>query len=159
VANKQYYLDNKEEVKARSAERYLKIRVRDREKLNAQSAAKYHSNKTNLSFRLRQLVRGAKARSKIQDIPFDLDVEYVRNLWDSQEGRCSVSNIKFDLNPSGTYQNKDAPSLDKIIPSDGYIKGNIRLVTWHVNAAILNHGLETFLDLCRAVTEYNKGHP
>lgn len=116
----------------------------------------YHKKKYDLDFKLNQLVRGAKQRSKIQSIPFDIDFEHVRGLWDASKGHCVVSGKPFDISSSDTYQNKNAPSLDKIDPQQGYVKGNVRLVTWHVNAAILNFGLDTFLELCRDVLNHNK---
>lgn len=156
MANPDYYLANKERVRLKSREYYAKNKERMLEKKRKASSEFYNSNKGDLDFRLRQLVRGAKQRAKLQGLDFDIDFEYVKELWSITNGKCQVSGREFDLTPSDTYQNKDAPSLDKIEPKLGYIKGNVRLVTWHVNAAILNFGLDTFLDLCRNVIENTK---
>lgn len=156
MSGPQYYIDNKEHVKAKARAWYAKNREEVLAAKNARGKELYHAKKGTVKFKVQQLFNGAKARSKKYNLPFDLDCKYIQYLWDSSDGRCSVSGIPFELAGSNTYQNRNAASLDKIDPELGYTKGNVRLVTWHVNAAILNFGLDNFLTLCETVMKYNK---
>ena len=103
--------------------------------------------------RCQALLSGAKNRSKTKNLSFDLDHEYLYNLWLEQDGRCQVTNEEFDLRrpEEGFSCRWNAPSLDRINPSKGYIKGNVRLVCYQINAAIGEFGLEHFLELCKKV--------
>lgn len=156
VASPQYYIDNREAVKAKARAYYAANKERIAATKREQGNRYYHSRKGTQEFKIKQLYDGARERSRKSELPFDLDVEYIKSLWESTNGCCSVSGTPFDLKPSETFQNPNAASLDKIIPKLGYVKGNVRLVTWHVNAAILNFGLPTFLTLCENVIKHNK---
>lgn len=108
-------------------------------------------------YRVRRMLGAAKTRSVIKDVPFDIDFEFLIDLWESQNGACCVSGRVFDLEPAKERVNKNAPSLDRIVPELGYTKGNVRFVSWQVNAAISEYGLANFMNICRDVIEFNKG--
>lgn len=42
------------------------------------------------------------------------------------------------------YNRKKAPSIDRIIPHIGYIKGNVRLITYHMNISLSDFGEKEF---------------
>ena len=92
----------------------------------------------------------AKNRAKDKNLPFDLDVDYLMGLWDGSHGTCEISGRKMDLEPSGKFAqvNPDAPSIDRKIPEKGYVKGNVRFVTYHVNVSLSEFGDEKLLSLC-----------
>jgi hypothetical protein len=69
---------------------------------------------------------GCKSRSKKNGIPFDLDVQYVQELLNESD-TCPLLGVKYD---EGRYM----PSLDKIIPELGYVKGNVWVVSYRANA-------------------------
>lgn len=108
--------------------------------------------------RCRILLSAAKNRSKTKELDFNLDLEYLISLWDEQDGCCCITGVPFNLDYSAKHRepNFDAPSLDRIVPELGYIKGNVRLVAYQVNMAIGPYGLEHFLDLCKQVVIYNE---
>lgn len=70
---------------------------------------------------VKTLLYNAKYRAKKSGQPFNLSLEdiVVPEL-------CPILDIKFS---DGMY----APSLDKIIPEDGYVKGNVRVITRKAN--------------------------
>lgn len=104
--------------------------------------------KLNPHDRCKKLLAGAKNRAKDKSVPFNIDCDYLEGLWELQESRCAVTSIPFNL----TYSEKlreprfDSPSLDRIVPELGYVRGNVRLVIYQVNVAIGPYGLEGLLE-------------
>lgn len=82
----------------------------------------------------------SKAKSRIKFDPTDLDVEYLKDLWNKQKGICPYTNILMEL-PLTTSshhikaENPCKASLDRIDSSKGYIKGNVEFVCLGVNLA------------------------
>jgi hypothetical protein len=102
---------------------------------------------------LRYLFIQARARSKSKQLPFDLTEDYINYLWESQQGRCSLTNREFDLGPT---ERKYIPlpntvSLDRIIPELGYTIGNVRLVVYHVNIALSDFGTDALKQLANDI--------
>lgn len=76
------------------------------------------------------LLNSAKTRAKSKKQEFDLDLEYLLTLFNSNGGRCNVTNIKFVISTKkGNKQRSPwSVSLDRIDSSRGYIKNNVQLV-------------------------------
>lgn len=129
------------------SEKHLKYYTENRDKVLARLARKQAS----MPYRMGRLVSGAKARSVSKKVPFDLDNQFLIDLWNKQEGKCPISGRSFDLENSEYKSNPNAPSLDRIVPEKGYIKGNVRLVTWHVNMAISEFGEDALRLLCKDI--------
>lgn len=77
-----------------------------------------------------------KARNRRHET--DLDLQFLKGLWDSQEGRCALSGMEMTLpvNTAAFDRDKHNPwkaSLDRIDCSKGYLKGNVRFVTAMAN--------------------------
>ena len=69
---------------------------------------------------------GAKHRALKEGIAFDIDPsDVVIPLL------CPVLGLLLDL--SGGQRRNTSPSLDKVIPSLGYVKGNVRVISWRAN--------------------------
>ena len=107
--------------------------------------------------RLVRLNSLARCRADKYGYPYNLDNEYVIGLWEESKGKCSISGVELVLEKSDEFKiHPDAPSLDKIEPKLGYVKGNVRLVSWHMNVALSEFGLDRFESLIAAYVE-NKG--
>lgn len=78
-----------------------------------------------LQFRL----TSARARARVKNIPFEIDVAYLQSLLDQQENKCFYSGIEMELNRAGTY----TASVDRVDSSKGYVKGNVVFVISAVN--------------------------
>ncbi len=92
----------------------------------------------------------------------DLTNQYLKDLFDSQNGRCPISGLKLTL-PTGTSGwitgnrlTVYSASLDRIDNSKGYLQGNVRFVSVMANYARNIFTDEEVIEFCRAVTEYNK---
>lgn len=93
---------------------------------------------------------GARERSKKKGIPFAIDPHFLDQMLVDQKWRCAVSGAKLKP-PSGDhkkhYKDQFGPSLDRIVPSVGYVPGNVRIVCNIVNVAMNEWGLENLLAL------------
>jgi hypothetical protein len=71
---------------------------------------------------------GARRRARDQALAFDLTSEWAKNRWN---GRCELTGLEFRR---GTMTVKFwSASIDKIVPSLGYVQGNCRFVLNCVN--------------------------
>lgn len=117
---------------------------------------KYGSNLDKYSD-FKWYIKTIKLHSKKRNHIFDVDVEYLKELWEKQNGICPITYKKLELR-NHRYNNKSQPysaSLDRIDNSKGYIKGNIRFV-----ALIYNYARNTFsdqdvIDFCKIVAKNN----
>ena len=106
----------------------------------------YELNMLNPEWRLKKLMSMAKNRAIEKNLPFDLDIDYLINCWVENDGCCNLTGQEFDLTNYGNkgQVNPQAPSIDRIIPKLGYVKGNIRLITYHMNVALADFGIDEF---------------
>lgn len=77
--------------------------------------------------------RRAKNRAKEQNLPFDIVVDDI-----VIPKVCPILGLSLAVHKgkSGTYS--DSPSLDKIVPELGYVKGNIQVISHLANAMKYN---------------------
>lgn len=75
-----------------------------------------------------RLVNGARNRSRVKNIPFDLCQKYVLQLLKPMKCSCTGAELSF-LNGIAS------PSLDRIDSKRGYTRDNVRIVSWWYNAA------------------------
>lgn len=106
----------------------------------------YEANMLKPEWRLAKLLSMARNRAAGKGLHFDLDIEYLKALWEESQGCCVLTGIPFDLNPTNKkgQVNPKAPSIDRIVPSLGYTKNNIRLITYHMNVALSEFGIDEF---------------
>lgn len=71
-------------------------------------------------------VGAARARSITLGLPFDLTNEYVRSIVPE---KCPVLGVALTFLNGGWH----GASLDKIIPSRGYVKGNVAVISRRAN--------------------------
>jgi len=83
---------------------------------------------------------------------YDLDLEFLIDLYHKQNKKCAITGILFRLDRCGTKR-AFAPSIDRIECSKGYTKDNVRLVCLVVNIALNDFGDNIFDEMC---SEYIK---
>jgi hypothetical protein len=115
---------------------------------------------TNLNSRLANMLSGARRRAKTNNLKFNLTREYLRQLWDENDGCSALSGIAFDLSrdPNGGNTNPLGPSIDRIDNTD-YVQGKVQLLTNWENKAKSNHSQEYFITMCGFVVDQNSDDP
>lgn len=106
---------------------------------------------------LLKILKNAKYRAEYKNVPFDIDLNYLLDLWSKQSGKCSLTGFSFELGPSPKkgYAKRNAVSLDRLQPELGYIKGNVRFITYQANCAKGSFSDEDLVSMCSAIA--NKG--
>lgn len=86
-----------------------------------------------------QLTKAARTRAKQKDIPFDLDLDYVRSMVGENAelaSHCPVLGMALDWSRqrgNGSKPLPNSPSMDRIDPERGYVKGNIWIISHRAN--------------------------
>lgn len=102
----------------------------DRDKRNLRTKA-WHRNNPARSYCL-----AAKRRAKTKGVPFDLEPEDI-----IFPDICPVLGIPI-LFSSERVRTDNTPSIDRIVPELGYVKGNIEVVSWRANRLKNNASFE-----------------
>lgn len=98
----------------------LKMFREDRDHRNKRTAD-WHRGNPQRSYCL-----AAKNRANKQGVPFDLEPEDI-----VFPDYCPVLGIRLRFTRGGRTNN--TPSIDRIIPEKGYVKGNIMVISWRAN--------------------------
>ena len=102
------------------------------------------------------LVRSAKRRSVKKGIAFDLDTEFVLNMFRTQGGRCAWTGRPMQFAPARADA-WAAVSIDRLAVNGGYTRGNVQLVCYGVNRARHVLSAEDFVAMCRDVVATHGG--
>jgi hypothetical protein len=83
------------------------------------------------------MIRHAKKRAEKYKVPFDLDQHVEKIKTRLARMRCEMTGIPLQRGSEGVADRKfNSPSLDRIVPSKGYVYKNIRIVCWAMNCAM-----------------------
>src|ERR1700686_630710 len=120
ASNKKYKLNNPDKAKNWNTITYKR---------------KYYSYDTKTIIRYR--LRSCKQRAMKNSLDFELDENFLLNMYDEQNGKCAVTKIEFDATFNEKFTRRPfALSIDRIDSNLGYLKTNVRLVCNVVNAAL-----------------------
>ena len=87
--------------------------------------------------------------------PYELDHDFVKRKLEA--GICEATGLPLIRTaPDGVKINPFTPSLDRIIPSLGYIPSNVRLVCFAFNRAKSDWGDEVLLQIATALVHRNR---
>jgi len=70
----------------------------------------------------------AKARAIEKNLPFDIELSDI-----VIPDFCPVLGISFEVGKKGRGPSDTSPSLDRIVPEKGYVKGNIEIISFKAN--------------------------
>jgi hypothetical protein len=83
-----------------------------------------------INFTLEKAFQSSRRRAKEKNLPFNLDVQYLRSIYTEN---CPVFNVPMTWGNLGVGKNIYSPSLDRIIPALGYVKGNVVFISDKAN--------------------------
>lgn len=96
---------------------------------------------------LYRLWYSAKKRAKARNVPFDISPDDI-----VIPEYCPVLGIKLSLNRGGGFK-PSSPSVDRRIPALGYVKGNIRVISYRANEVKRDATLEELKLVVRFLQE------
>lgn len=104
---------------------------------------------TDLRYNLQYKLNACRNRAKKESLPFDIDLDYLLSIYGET---CPYLGIKLSLvNSSGNSM--DALSIDKIIPSLGYVKGNVMIVSFKANVMKQDVDIQTLKKFAHSILE------
>lgn len=101
-----------------------------------------------------------KRNAEVRNLPFEVSIEDLQELWEKQEGLCAYTGrtLHFKRNrvkKKGRHEgSSNIASLDRIDSDKGYIKGNIQFVAAPVNLAKQTYCEIDFLNLIQEIYDY-----
>jgi len=107
--------------------------------------------------RFRFFMRRIRARKYKSDI----DLQFLKELWEAQHGICSFSGLHMVL-PKDTKEWENDPwnpwkaSLDRVDSKKGYTRDNVRFISLMANLCKGPFRDEDVLKFCCAVTDHHK---
>jgi hypothetical protein len=131
-SSKAYRDKNNEKLKEKGKEYYIKNKDKILERTNRNRKLSYRSNPQKALEKQKQwkinnqekyLLQGARARAKKYNVPFEIDVSDI-----DIPSHCPYLGIKLE-----PFSEWSSPSLDKIRPELGYVKGNVQVVSTLAN--------------------------
>ena len=86
---------------------------------------------------------------------YNIDTQFLKELWEIQNGKCPYTGIKMILPESkrgfGKCRSIEKASLDRIDSSKGYIKGNVEFVCQGINFAKHDYSKEEVLEFVNKI--------
>lgn len=99
-------------------------------------------------------ITAARKRAVDKILDFDIDLPFLKYLWEKQKGLCNISKLPMTF----CFKNKENEnyniSVDRIDSSKGYTKDNVQLVCDIVNRMKLDLNMSKFVELCKII--YNE---
>lgn len=143
---KEYQKQYRETHKERKNELYRVWRA----KIGDEYKSKKYRYYSSVEGRTVELVSRSKRRANAKKIEHTLTTDFVRKMWEQQNGCCALTGISFEIPQDRTCGKGTpfAPSIDRIDCSIGYIESNVRLVCLIVNYALNEFGETNFKTMC-----------
>lgn len=99
----------------------------------------------------RETLKKVRSRSKSKQRECNIDLQYLKEVWEKQEGKCPYLKRKLVLPLTDQSHDKSNPnliaSLDRIDSSKGYIKENIQFISTTLNFAKNKYNEKVLLNL------------
>jgi hypothetical protein len=92
----------------------------------------------------------------LKKFDFDLDLPYLKTLWEKQKGICPYSKVPMLLFPTlhKTKFKPTAASLDRIDSNRGYVKGNVEFVCLSINYAKNRFDRNEFIEFISNINQF-----
>lgn len=142
---------------------YLEKRRAYAREYNKKNWKKYNKvrkqrQKEDINYTFKYCLSNSKSRAKKAGMAHEIDIDYLKELWDKQQGLCALT--KLPMTHAETTKNHKGIntrlSIDRISSRKGYTKGNVQLTLTSVNIMKNNLGQKSFFKLCKEIAEHNK---
>jgi len=118
-------------------------------------SAEYKRNNPHLIITANMLCN-ARKRARHLGIPFDLTIEYLRELAFATT-HCPLLGIElrwkalYGCGNKNNHPHFNSPSLDRIVPATGYIRGNVAIISHKANTMKSNASVEEIITLSKRI--------
>jgi len=93
----------------------------------------YPKFKDSFNYKLNLFLCQSKERAKRQGVPHNLTKEYLRSIT-PENNMCPILKVPFNYERGkGRKVHPHAMSLDRIVPSLGYVEGNVMWISYRAN--------------------------
>ena len=127
---------------------------------HAEYMKQYHKDKhaaDPIAYKLDIMLRGARTRARKKKVRFNLDIKYLNSI--VTEYCPYFPDIKLAYAPrkrKGVHL--ASPSLDRIIPKKGYIKGNVEIISMKANMIKSNGTSRDLYTIADRIYEFERGY-
>lgn len=104
---------------------------------------------------IKSMIQRVNNRKKELSDGFKLSFEYVKNIYNEQNGLCNLSGVKMTT-ITGNGKILTNMSIDRIDSNKGYIVGNIQLVCTIVNIMKTTLSVDEFKTWCTLISNKSK---
>lgn len=129
---------------------HLKWRLHSDNNVQCLHCAAYWQRERKKRMPFKVIFNATRRHARDNDRSFTITYEDLIELNNQQNGKCALSQIKFN--------DEYLPSLDRIDSSKGYEKGNIQLLLIKVNRMKTDLNENEFIMLCKKISEAKKGN-
>lgn len=99
-----------------------------------------------------RLAESAKRTAREKNIPYDIDSIYVASIWTDT---CPILGLKLERGLN--VRKETSPSLDRIVPSLGYVRGNVQVISWRANRIKNDASVEELESIVAHLKRITKG--
>lgn len=88
--------------------------------------------------------------------PSNLTTDYMIRLWNKQKGKCFYSGLELIQPVYGAGRIPLSPSIDRVNPGQGYVKGNVVWAAWICNVGKSDLLAHEYFTVCVAVAQQQR---
>ena len=152
--NKEHLLENHTEWRNKNPEKISRYRTLERKRIQSDYTIFLRNKVKDLQRKHRRIFNNLDSRSisrsrKRNKTEINITVDYVINLWKSQDGKCAITKMQMEY----SYNNLMSVSIDRIDSNNGYIIGNVQLVCKWVNYAKNEYSNEEIIKVLKSFKE------
>lgn len=123
--------------------------IRRRRLARAKRPTKQHAHEW-----IQKLYKQSKRNAKVRGIKWELTPVDMGTLVEMAGGKCAVTGVELNLERlEGARRRPFAPSLDRIVSSEGYTLKNCRIVCAAANLAMNEWGIEILRQMAHSMVE------
>lgn len=117
----------------------------------------YIGNRKDEYSPFRCFINHCKSRNRDSGLDVNINVVYLKKLWESQKGLCAYTKVKMILpetiNGFSKLHSLKRASLDRIDSSMGYIEGNVEFVCYAINNAKNSYSKEEMISFIKDIIQ------